>query len=50
MSSNPLRELRALGQSVWYDNIHRTMLETGELARLVADDQLGGVTSNPTIF
>lgn len=50
MSSNPLKALNALGQSVWLDNIHRDMLTSGELARLVADDGLAGVTSNPTIF
>ncbi len=50
MSTNPLRALGELGQSVWYDNIHRDMLDNGELARLVADDGLRGVTSNPTIF
>lgn len=38
-----------LGQSVWCDNISRSMLETGELQRMV-DDGVVGVTSNPTIF
>ncbi|QIT56459.1 transaldolase [Aquisalimonas sp. 2447] len=50
MSTNPLKALGQLGQSVWYDNIHRDMLDGGELARLVTDDDLRGVTSNPTIF
>jgi transaldolase len=50
MSMNPLKALASLGQSVWYDNIHRTMLAAGELDRLIAEDQLAGVTSNPTIF
>src|SRR5690606_33817833 len=50
MSHNPLKSLGQLGQSVWYDNIHRDMLRTGELARLVHEDGLRGVTSNPTIF
>jgi transaldolase, mycobacterial type len=50
MSVNPLQVLGELGQSVWYDNIHRTMLADGELARLVREDGLKGVTSNPTIF
>lgn len=55
MASNPLRELNAAGQSVWYDNIQRAMLQraaTGrsELERLIAEDDLRGVTSNPTIF
>lgn len=50
MAENPLRKLAELGQSVWYDNIHRDMLRSGELARMVEDDGLKGVTSNPTIF
>lgn len=50
MSTNPLKTLGQLGQSVWYDNIHRDMLERGDLARLVTEDDLRGVTSNPTIF
>ncbi|SEP13306.1 transaldolase [Aquisalimonas asiatica] len=50
MSTNPLKQLGTLGQSVWYDNIHRDMLTSGELARLVETDDLRGVTSNPTIF
>jgi len=47
---NPLRRLNAAGQSVWYDNIQRAMLSSGELARLIAEDDLRGVTSNPAIF
>lgn len=50
MNKNPLKQLGELGQSVWYDNIHRDMLDDGTLARLVADDGLRGVTSNPSIF
>ncbi len=49
-AANPLRQLAALGQSVWFDNLHRRMLEDGELAGRVRDDGLAGVTSNPTIF
>ncbi|MEW5975022.1 MAG: transaldolase [Acidobacteriota bacterium] len=48
--ANPLVELQNLGQSVWCDNISREMLQTGELLRLIGDDGLRGVTSNPTIF
>jgi transaldolase len=48
--NNPLRALNASGQSVWYDNIHRAMLGSGELARLIKEDDLRGVTSNPSIF
>jgi len=47
---NPLRALRALGQSVWLDYIRRRMLEDGELERLIREDGLSGMTSNPTIF
>ena len=45
----PLQELANLGQSVWYDNMYRSLLDDGELARLIS---LGvtGLTSNPTIF
>ncbi|MFO1351194.1 MAG: transaldolase [Gammaproteobacteria bacterium] len=46
---NPLRQLNAAGQSVWYDNIHRAML-AGELEHMLRDDGLRGITSNPTIF
>ncbi len=47
---NPLMQLRELGQSVWLDELRRKMLRSGELARLIDDDGVGGVTSNPTIF
>jgi transaldolase / glucose-6-phosphate isomerase len=47
---NRLTELAQFGQSVWLDNIRRDLLTTGALARLVAEDGLGGVTSNPAIF
>ena len=47
---NPLHGISKLGQSVWYDNIHRGMLTSGELARMIQDDNLLGVTSNPAIF
>lgn len=48
--TNPLRQLNAAGQSVWYDNIQRSMLNSGMLARLIAEDDLRGITSNPSIF
>ncbi|HWQ46237.1 MAG TPA: transaldolase, partial [Longilinea sp.] len=47
---NPIRDLHQLGQSLWYDNIQRRMLENGELAQLVESGQVRGVTSNPSIF
>ena len=46
----PLHRLRELGQSVWIDYLSRELLESGELARLVREDGVVGVTSNPTIF
>ena len=39
-----------LGQQVWLDNLSRQLLESGELARWIADDAIAGVTSNPAIF
>jgi transaldolase len=47
---NPLRQLAELGQSVWYDYITRDLLRSGELERLIREDGLCGMTSNPTIF
>ncbi|HXG93895.1 MAG TPA: transaldolase [Blastocatellia bacterium] len=48
--ANPLVELTKLGQSVWYDNIERKLITSGELRRLIDEDDLRGVTSNPAIF
>ena len=48
--SNHLREIEALGQSIWLDNISRQLLDDGDLRRLIEEDGLSGVTSNPTIF
>src|SRR5262245_20785346 len=50
MSTNPLIELTILGQAIWYDNIERKLVTTGELKRLIDEDGLSGVTSNPAIF
>lgn len=50
MKKNPLLKLQALGQSVWMDFIRRGMLSSGELRRLIEEDGLRGMTSNPTIF
>ncbi|ANB02329.1 transaldolase [Ectothiorhodospira sp. BSL-9] len=47
---NPLLRLRELGQSIWYDYIRKDLMESGELARLIREDGLGGLTSNPAIF
>jgi transaldolase len=45
-----LHELDVRGQAVWFDTLSRQLLESGELARMMADDAVTGVTSNPTIF
>jgi transaldolase / glucose-6-phosphate isomerase len=47
---NPLKELARYGQSVWLDNISRSILNNNELKKLINEDGLKGVTSNPTIF
>jgi len=47
---NPLQDLHNYGQSVWLDYIRRSLLTSGELQRLVKEDGLRGVTSNPSIF
>jgi transaldolase/glucose-6-phosphate isomerase len=47
---NPLQALHAHGQSVWLDYIRRSLLTSGELGRLIKEDGLRGVTSNPAIF
>jgi transaldolase/glucose-6-phosphate isomerase len=47
---NPLQQLQTLGQSIWLDYIRRDLLTGGELKRLIEDDGLRGMTSNPAIF
>lgn len=49
-ATNPLRQVHQLGQSIWLDDIRRGWLRDGHLARLIAEDALAGVTSNPAIF
>lgn len=48
--SNPLVRLGELGQSPWYDFITRHLVRSGKLARLISEDGLRGMTSNPSIF
>jgi len=48
--TNPLLELKALGQSVWLDDIDRRQLRSGQFGRLIDEDGLAGATGNPTIF
>ena len=44
------RELKTLGQSLWFDQMERSLITTGELRRMIADGEVFGLTSNPTIF
>src|SRR5207245_4408256 len=48
--SNPLTELAKIGQSVWYDQMERRLITTGALKKMIEQDDLRGMTSNPTIF
>ncbi len=50
MKTNPLQKLHELGQSIWYDYIRRDLVTGGGLERLIREDALTGMTSNPTIF
>ena len=50
LTASPLSDLEALGQSVWFDNMRRALLTSGELERMVREDGLSGLTSNPSIF
>ena len=49
-ATNPLTQLLTFGQSIWLDYIRRDLLKGGELQRLINEDGLRGMTSNPTIF
>src|SRR5207302_6503487 len=50
MPDSRLHQLSRLGQCVWIDYLSRDLLHTGELARMMEEDAVCGVTSNPTIF
>ena len=50
MKDNPLKKLESLGQSIWLDYIRRDLFSSGKLRRLIDDDGLRGMTSNPSIF
>ncbi|MER3405527.1 MAG: transaldolase [Chloroflexota bacterium] len=50
MSENPLLKLQSFGQSIWLDFLSRTLIASGQLKRLIEEDGLRGVTSNPAIF
>jgi transaldolase/glucose-6-phosphate isomerase len=49
-ATNPLIQLQNFGQSIWLDYIRRDLVEGGELQRLITEDGLRGMTSNPSIF
>jgi transaldolase len=50
MAKSRLHELAARGQSIWFDTLSRDLISSGELKRMMDDDAVTGVTSNPTIF
>jgi len=50
VAQSPLHQLTERGQSVWFDTLSRDLVHTGELKRMMKDDAVTGVTSNPTIF
>ena len=50
MGKNPVYQIKNFGQSIWYDNIERSILTSGKLEKMVEEDGISGVTSNPTIF
>ena len=47
---NSLQQTKQLGQSIWLDNLSRTLIREGGLQKLIAEDGVSGVTSNPAIF
>src|SRR5947209_20634989 len=50
MAKSRLHELAERGQAVWFDTLSRDLVHTGELKRMMEEDAVTGVTSNPTIF
>lgn len=50
MKKNPLLKLQSFGQSIWLDFIRRSLMTSGELQRMISEDGLRGMTSNPAIF
>jgi len=49
-TKNPLQELLKYGQSMWLDYIRRDLFTSGKLKKLITEDGLRGMTSNPSIF
>lgn len=50
MTVNPLKKLESLGQAIWLDYIRRDLMTSGQLKKLIEEDGLKGITSNPSIF
>ena len=50
MDKNPVYQIKNFNQSIWYDNIQRALLTEGKLTKMINEDGVCGVTSNPTIF
>lgn len=50
MQENPLKKIKTFGQSIWLDYIRRDLITSGELQRLIDEDGISGITSNPSIF
>jgi transaldolase len=50
MKANPIKKLLGINESIWLDNLSRNLIDSGELQRLIFQDGVSGVTSNPTIF
>lgn len=50
MKADLLKKLQDIGQSFWLDNLSRNLIHSGELKRLIAEEGITGITSNPTIF
>lgn len=50
MKANPIKKLLGINESIWLDNLSRNLIDSGELQRLIFQDGVSGITSNPTIF
>ena len=50
MKNNPIKKLLEINESIWLDNLSRNLIDSGELQRLIFQDGVSGITSNPTIF
>lgn len=50
MKPNPIKKLQEINESIWLDNLSRNLIHSGELQRMIDEDGVTGVTSNPSIF